>query len=66
MLTQLMDQLEDYDLLPDSLHGFRRGRGTSSAVSKLMTLLQNEGSAYVAAYDFSAAFDTISSAALSQ
>ena len=62
---QLMDYLETNKLIPCQQHGFRKHHSTTtaliSALSKWTDLRHDSGGVTVAAFDFSAAFDTISS-----
>ena len=60
---QLIDQLEEQGALPASQHGFRRSRSTTTAIfSSMMSwteVLRQTGEVHLAAFDFTAAFDTV-------
>ena len=60
---QLIDQLEERGAIPKSQHGFRRNRSTTTAVfSSMMSwteAVRQAGEVHVAAFDFTAAFDTV-------
>jgi hypothetical protein len=60
---QLLSHMEEWDLLPDQQHGFRKHRSTDTALAQLTHFLEaakrRKDKAFVASFDFSAAFDTI-------
>ena len=70
-VSQMMDFLERTGRLPPRQHGFRRGRSTITSVASAhaawkSTAMKSKGKQFlaVAAFDLSAAFDTVSLDAL--
>ena len=61
--TALLSHLTEHGLLPDSQHGFRPGRSTTTAVAAAHgawhKIRQSGRALAVAAFDFSSAFDTV-------
>ena len=61
--NQLTEHLEDNGLLPESQHGFRKGRSTVTALAMAMhewQVMKKKGEEiHIAAFDYSSAFDTI-------
>ena len=70
MHDQLVAYLDEHKLIPHQQHGFRCGRGVETALTALMSRVaeaQDRGfKVGLAAYDFSAAFDTISKTVLEE
>jgi hypothetical protein len=61
--TQLVAHMEEWNLLPEQQHGFRKNRSTDTALTRMTHFLesarQRKDKAFVASFDFSAAFDTV-------
>ena len=64
LYTQMEKFIEQNNILPPNQHGFRKARGTESALATTataaVTALAKGKAISLATYDFSAAFDTIS------
>jgi hypothetical protein len=60
---QLLSHMDECNLLPDQQHGFRKHRSTDTALTRMTHFLesarQRKEKAFVASFDFSAAFDTV-------
>ena len=63
---QLYAALEERGVLLDCLHGYRKRRSTTTAITSFVSKMVILGKGAAAAFDFSAAFDTLSSAALEE
>lgn len=59
--TDLMNYLETNDLLDDAQHGFRKGRSTISALSRILSTVKHSKQRFKAiiSFDFKAAFDNV-------